>query len=258
MAPARKAAKRATEQESQPNAMGPSTTGRKPPKGKLIVALMTLLLGALLLYLALPRTLAFIIALPGDPALTRIQEGAPVADADLETLIAAREKALLWAASGRFLTDLALARLVLAQNANANANLDQKVDLKQAATAVKFLRDGLAKAPANPYAWTRLAYAELISGAPPARVATALRPALRLAPYDPRLFLIRLDIGFFVWPALDADDRALIYDQIRMTWAEHRLRGPLIALVRGTKRVNIVRTALLKSLDDLVEFEKRL
>jgi hypothetical protein len=122
--------------------------------------------------------------------------------------------------------------------------------------AITSLRKGLALAPANPYAWTRLAYAETqLNGWSPAALA-ALRLAFITAPYEPRLALSRLRLSFLAWPHMTPEDRELVFQQIRYTWKNSPRKLTVLAL--DLRVANLVRAALLTSPDDLDNFEKRL
>ena len=149
---------------------------------------LAIAVGAGLLDLALPRTVAALLRLPGNPALTRVQERKPVDDTGLETLIASRKSALSWAQSGPDAAALGLGQLLLARGPNGARGYDQAL----VAEAIATLRGGLALGPADPHAWARLAYADLVANGASARVARALEMSLDTAPYDPRLLRVRL------------------------------------------------------------------
>ena len=108
-------------------------------------SLLPLLLAMSLLYLGAPRTIAAFVSLPGNVLLEQIQIGESLSARDLEILIVSRERALAWVEAGRVQTDLALARLVLAE-ASGEDGAYERAGL---ARAIESLRAGLARAPAT-------------------------------------------------------------------------------------------------------------
>ena len=214
--------------------------------------LLTLLLAAGLLYLGAPRTIAAFVSLPGDYLLEQIQIRESLSTRDLEILIISRERALAWVEAGRVQTDLALAQLVLAKASGEDGAYDQA----GVARAIESLRAGLARAPARPYAWTRLALAELEAGGPSPEVAKPLEMALITARYTPRLLFVRLELSLIAWPYFNSGARDLVFQQVRIAW--HRSPDRLVELALLMERLDVVRTALLISPLELEAFEKRL
>jgi len=226
----------------------PRTTGRRTRR---LAAIPAVLAAVVMLALGGPRLVGVILAAPGEPVLRRLQDQQPVAAADLRTLIEAQEAARPWLADGRIRTDLGLAWLLLSETQAQDAPDEAAAAMQKAAVA---LRDGLARAPANPYAWSRLAYAEaLIEGWTPAAVA-ALRLALITAPYEPRLLWSRLQMTFLAWPRLSAEDRDLVFQQVRWAWQANP--AELAKLAVRSKQVNVVRAALLRTPEEALTFER--
>lgn len=222
------------------------------------MAALAFVVGAGLLYLTLPRTIAAIVKLPGSPVLARIQDRKPVGAEDLATLITARRRALSWADSGRDHAVLGLAQLLLARGPERASGYNQAggYDQRVVGDAIGSLRDGLALAPASPHAWARLAYAELVANGPSAAVATALDMSLRTAPFEPRLLRVRVELSLHAWPYLTAEVRRLVHEQIRQAWRQSR--SQLIVIARYTGRENVVRRALSEHPAARAEFEQLL
>ena len=79
------------------------------------------------------------------------------------------------------------------------------------------LRRGLAVAPSDVYAWTRLAVSEQrLGNLGPA--AAALAMALEIAPNERKLTAVHFDLAVLLWPQLDSAGRAAV--QRRLTTAE--------------------------------------
>lgn len=210
-----------------------------------------MLVGAGLLYLALPRTVAAVLMLPGDPLLERIREREPVDKNDLEILVRSRERALAWVESGRVHTDLGLAYLLLARQTDEAGGFDRE----RARQAVASLREGLPRAPASPHAWARLAYAELVAQGPSPTVARALDMSLRTAPFEPRLTRVRVELALLAWPFLTSPTRRLVAAQIRLAWRQ--ARSGLVEIARHSGRDDVVRAALSGDPAAVSEFEER-
>lgn len=217
-----------------------------------LVAGVTSLVAIALLVLAVPRTISAFVTIPSGPVMIKLQLLQPVVSEELDTLIGSQRRALNWDSRGRTRTDLGLAHLLMAdQRPRDDFRWRENMD-----EAIESLREGLALAPANPYAWTRLAYAETqLNGWSPASIA-ALRLAFITAPYEPRLALSRLRLSFLAWPHMAPEDRRLVFQQIRHTWNNSPRELTVLAL--DLRVANLVRAALLTSPDDLIDFEKRL
>ncbi len=215
-------------------------------------SLLPLLLAVGLLYLGAPRTFAAFVSLPGNYPLEQIQIGESLSARDLEILIVSRERALAWVEAGRVQTDLALAQLVLAKASGEDGAYNQA----GVARAIESLRTGLAWAPARPYAWTRLALAELEATGPSPELAKPLEMALITARYIPRLLFVRLDLCLVAWPYLDSDAREMVFEQVRIAW--RRSPDRLVDLALVMELLDVVRTALLISPLELEAFEKAL
>ena len=213
---------------------------------------LALIAGAVLVVAGIPRTIAAFTMLPGDPVLREIQNLRPVEQDSLDVLITAQGRGLFFGESGRKWTDLGLAQLLLAREQGVQGGFGKEM----VSEAIASLKTGLALAPANPFAWTRLAYARSLLSGPSPSVASALRMAMLTARYEPRLLFIRLELCLQSWSYFRPDDRELVYREVRFAWRKKPKR--LVDLAVGTGRVNVVRAALLRSREDLSAFEKRL
>ncbi len=211
---------------------------------------LALFVGTVMIVFGVARTISAFSMLPGTPVLKNIQSLNSVQADGLELLIASRKRGLRWSDSGRAWTDLGLAQLLLA----TTEGIDGERRRSLVNEAIVSLNAGLALAPANPFAWTRLAYAESLAKGPSPQVVSALRMALFTAQYEPRLLFVRLELCFQVWSQFDAGDRDLIFKQVRFAWRIQPKR--LVELALRIGKVNLVRASLLSSREDLSEFEK--
>jgi len=217
-----------------------------------IVAIPVAFAAIVLLTLGIPRTVGVILSARAEPVLRKLQDHQPVQSDELMALAGAQEAGRFWLADGRLRTDLGLAYLLLAEklprtDPNVNAYLQRAIDA---------LAAGLARAPANPYAWARLAYAEALSKGWSPLAVSSLRMALITAPYEPRLLWSRLRMSLLAWPQMSREDQQLIFQQIRYAWQADP--AELARLSIELKQVDQVRAALLLSPDDSAAFEELL
>ncbi len=223
-------------------------TGRIPltetaPRGsgrwaRYAAAFLALVGGTVLLTSAVPRTIAAFSMMPGDSVLNAIQRDEQVRASDLELLASSREAALAWIEAGRVWTDLGLAQLRRANKAGlwtaeGRRHLDE---------SVSSLRRGLALAPANPFAWARLGYVELVRGGPSTAAAEALKMSMLTGAYEPLLMFSRLNLCLRVWREFDEEGRALVAQQIR--FADNMSRTRLARLVKKWDASPVVADAL--------------
>ncbi len=217
--------------------------------------LIGFILGAMaltLLALGVPRTISAFVMAPSAPVLRKLQNLQAVQTEELETLVAAQQRGLTWSSQGRTLTDLGLAQLLVAERLGG----DDPAKRRRIEEAVASLKRGLALAPANPYAWTRLAHASFQADGWSPEALSALRLAFATAPYDPRLLMSRLRLSFLAWPQLLREDRELVFQQVRYAWKHDP--NELTEMAASLGQENLVRAALLGSPPDLSAFEEKL
>jgi tetratricopeptide (TPR) repeat protein len=217
-----------------------------------IAAGLAVLVAIGLFALALPRTIAAFATIPSSgvlQSLQNLQEQPPASNA-LDALIASQQRGMIWVNNGRFATDLGLAKLLVAEGLPA----DNPEARKQLESAIQALRQGLALAPGNPYAWARLAYAEArLHGWRP-QALSALRLALLTATHEPPLLWSRLRLSFLAWSHMPPEDRDMVMQQVRIAW--DAAPGDLARLAVDLKQVKIVRDALAKDPAALAEFDR--
>ena len=192
------------------------SASRSPLGRRRSIAGLALVLGASILWLALPRVVASALLAMRDPVVERTDEGEQVSDAELLSLIASRELALGWVEDRETHAEraTALAKLAFQQAPESAA---QTARLKQAADA---LRTALALAPADPRGWMQLAYLlVLLEGDTSRKAAQALLVSIRTGAYLAPAFLNRrLFWSLAHWSFYDDEERRQIGDQIRLVW----------------------------------------
>jgi hypothetical protein len=218
--------------------------------GRRLVAVPIGLVAVVLIALGLPRTVGVLVSADGEPVLRKLQEQQPVSVDELTTLIEAQQSAAFWLSDGRILTDLGLGALLLSEN-QPRGDPAARSALSQAIAA---LEEGVARAPASPYAWSRLAYARALAEGWSPRTLAALRLALITAPYEPRLLWSRLRMAFLAWPQMASEDREVVYQQVRWAWQANPKE--LAQLAVEAQQLNLVRAALARMPEDTLAFEE--
>lgn len=204
------------------------------------IAILTAVIAVFLLLIAVPRMLVSVVTVPSAVVLRELQNQEPVTFEELETVVRSQRRGLMFVNDGRLHTDLGLAELLMAERLSTDdADVNRHLE-----NAVRALKDGLAAAPGNPYAWARLAYAEArLRGWTPVALSS-LRLALLTAAFEPRLLWSRLRLGFLAWPHMTLEDHEIMFQQIRTAWEENPTE--LARLARDLDRIDVVRTALLR------------
>jgi hypothetical protein len=157
-----------------------SAPRRESGRGARAAGWITALLGAGCLALALPIAGAALSRVPGDAVLADLRAGAAPGSADLHRLAESRLRAADWRSDPRDAAARALAQLVLAERAGSR-------DPARLRVSERALTAALAAAPADPYAWTRLALVRWRLDRPSGSVAAALDAARRTGPHSARL-----------------------------------------------------------------------
>ena len=222
-----------------------SARRRRRPYPALLFALAG---GLILLVLAVPRTFVSVVTLPGLHVLNAIQNDAEFSREDLQVLSRGLERASAWIDSGRIETDQGLAQLRLARTAGYRSEEGRRF-LDEAGES---LRRGLARAPANPFAWARLAFVRLAKDGPSKAVTEALVMSMKTGADDPRLRFSRLPLFLSAWEWFDEDGRRMAEAQIRRAWMTSPRTTAEIA--RRHDRSEAVRGVLAAAPDDLKQF----
>ncbi len=189
----------------EPSPSPPSLSARLPAVACALIA------GGLLLALAAPRAIGDILELPARPVIAALRAGQTVDARYLAIAADAEAAALDWRDDGRGFAALGLlryhqARALGFEGAEARARLDE---------AIAAHRAGLARAPGQAHAWTRLAQFTLLRDGPTPAIGPLLVHAIEAAPYDRRLAFRRIELAMIAWRKLDARARAAIRRQIR-------------------------------------------
>lgn len=184
--------------------------GRRP----VLFALLMLVAGGALVILAVPRLAAGYHLVWAAPALQAIAERQRLGKRNLIDAVDRLESAAEWIEDGRVRTDLGLFRRKLAVRVGSHSDMG-KAEMTEAARQTRI---GLARAPADSFAWQRLARILEASAAPPKDVLAALRMSALVGPYIPNLLRGRVEIALRHWDDHDPETRALFERQFRLAW----------------------------------------
>lgn len=206
--------------------------------------------GALLLWLAGPRTVAGFARLAGDPVLEALQADEAVSAEELERLARSRERALSSKEAASDWSELGLAYLEMAKEAEGGPS-PERINLLDDSIAAS--RAALRLNPAQGYAWMRLAYAQFHRNGVTPGLAGAVGMALRTAPYDRRMVFVEIEFAFMVWSRLGQEARATAGRQI--AYATRRDTERLARIAKSRLAAPIVRQALLSEPALLKHFE---
>jgi hypothetical protein len=210
-------------------------------------------LGAALLWLAVPRTIAAWAGLAAQPALEKLQEDKAPSTVELAEGVQGLQRAISWVPSARRLTDLGL--LELAQ-ALATAPEDPGRPARLA-SAEKHVTEGLARNPVNGFAWLRLASIRELRGAEPRKVAAAVMQSLDMAPNTRKLWMPRAAMFLAYWPHLAEDEVPAVRAQLRTIWTAHEMfRLALLEAAQRNGRVLLIGNAIADDPQALAEFQK--
>jgi hypothetical protein len=208
---------------------------------EIVRGILGLSLAFALLWLAVPRTMAAFLHVPGDLILRSIQTNQTVSNEDLHQFIVSRQNALEWVDGGRTWSDQGLAYLRLAEN-TGYASFAGQGYLAEGAEALK---RGLSKAPASPYAWARLAYLRLLQDGMGGAAKRALMMSLFTGPLERRLIDSRIQYGLIIWHQLDASQQSMIHKQILLLDKTNRQR--LYHIVRQNPNYRVIALTALAS-----------
>ena len=213
-------------------------------------ALVGLAAALALVMLGAPRLVAALVTLPSGPAIEAARAGGRVAEPHLGVAVQATRQALTWDDGAQGHADLALLLWEQARRADLSAPAGRS--LAEATRAE--LDRAIALNPSHPVAWTRRTQIALVLDGIGPRLAADLAMALRAAPYDRVVLIPRLEIALIAWPLLDAGQRALVEDQIRLAALVDV--DALAAIARRRFAVGVARAALADDPGAALQFER--
>jgi len=186
------------------------------PGGSIAVVSTIMSAGLLLLWLAVPRTVAHTRMAQGNAVMAALSRGETAAPGQLLAAIASRRAALAWIDLPDAWIDmgslyLALARLDALSQRDRNAFLDR---------SIRTFERGLTAAPSRPFAWAQFAQVHQLKDPASRAIDPLLRMSVITGPREPRLMSQRVRIGFAARNSLTPEITREIREEVRL-WAAH-------------------------------------
>jgi hypothetical protein len=166
------------------------------------------------LSLAAPRLQATLAYLPVDTALTRYFREGQIPSAQLTPLRARAETAIAHHPHYRYYDGLSQLNYLQALDAAGKPWLQRPALIRSLDAGL----EAVARAPAKPRTWLRVARTRAALGETPSSVVDALSLSILTGRVEPTLLLPRLELGLIYAGALDEESRALLSDQALLAW----------------------------------------
>jgi hypothetical protein len=180
----------------------------------LFLAMLAIAAALALLGLAAPRLQATLVYLPVDTALDRYFRENVIPGAQLAALRARAEAAIAHHPHYRYFDGLSQLNYLEALHA-ADKPWLRRPALNRSLDAGL---EAVARAPAKPRTWLRIARIRAALGSSPAAVVDALTLSILTGRFEPTLLLPRLELGLLYAGVLDEESRALLSDQALLAW----------------------------------------
>ncbi len=214
---------------------------------RVLISIIGVAFGIALIALAIPRTVSAYYLFQVDPTWQDARLDKQISLARLQRLRDGQLAAAAWLASGKVFGALAVTEIALAK-------ADPEFRTAWYRRAAGSTKAGLLSAPANPYAWTRLAYLRLQEGAVhPRSVGYAISMSYVTGPYERRLVCDRIHYALTAWRGLTAADQMMTRRQI--LWADDLCRRRLVHIGQKDSRfANIIILSLARDFKRLKRF----
>jgi hypothetical protein len=213
-------------------------------------------LGAALLALAIPRSVAAITFIRQSATSSLLAGGRP-SPATLSNGVTVIEEALRWSNQPRYLSSLSLLEFELALNFPVGGP-DRATWMSRAEqNAIATLKAN----PADGYIWVRLAVMRQARGAAPRDILDPLITSLDVAPNRRELWRSRMTLLLYYWGELKPNELPIVYHQIRTMWDVPRFQFFLYdtALTYGRK-LNLLQTLEgdTEALNEIATFDRNM
>jgi len=163
--------------------------------------------------LCLPYATTRLVLLKGQDVRESLLEEHDVTPADLEVFAKSREEALDWKIIAMSWDDLALVTMRRAVLALKNKAMSQEYVQR----AILLQKRALARSPADPYSWMRLAYLSEMAGLR-LEAGEALSSSLKADPFATRLFRARFELALRLGDAVDRETKAQLPQMLRVAF----------------------------------------
>jgi len=209
--------------------------------GRWVAAAVSASVAALLLVLALPRTVAAWAGLNGADLYLRVSYNQKVPDAELDAAIAGLKYAVTWVPSN--LRYKELAGLEDRRYWSLQSTDERSARIRRDAEAHAAL--AVAANPLDGDSSLRLATLRQWRGAPAREVAAPLLQSIDSVPYQRRMWLWRTALLFYLWPALTPEEQQVVTGQLRTVWRfAPDLRTYMVQAAKSARQESVLAQAL--------------
>ena len=211
------------------------------------------LIAFLLVIWSAPRLFAEISVLPGKAILGNLLRGETVSDDLLRTAGGSYESAVVFhGGNGRYSTDLGLVQLVMAQRAGIESEQGQQMLTE----SIERLSYGLARGPANSFAWARLASALYLRDGVTDNVIESLRLSYQTGLFADKLIPFRTNFSLSLWDRLDDDMKNSVIRELRYFWhVSWENQRTLMTIVCERNKVFVLSQAVRNDRESRLDFD---
>jgi len=182
--------------------------------GVMAAASVILLIGLALLWMAVPRTIAYTKLARGDSAMAALARGNDLPLRQVQAAISSRRDALAWTNLPDAWISMGSLYLALARR----DGLSQVERLSLLDNSISSFGRGLSAAPSRPFAWLQLAQAHHLKNPTSRAIEPHLRMSILTGPHEPGLIRQRVRLGFAARTALSPETASHISEEVRL-WA---------------------------------------
>lgn len=192
-----------------------------------------------MLFLSWPRLQASMHYLPVDTALSKYWQSGQANKPQLDALIERAQAAIAIHDHYRYWGGLSELQILSGQDMSKPYWQRRHVLQQAVSSALKVVE----RAPARPRAWLRVARTRAFLGFAADDIIPAWKMSIMTGRVEPTLMLVRLELGFHYFAALDAESVLLLRDQAVLSWAVHQ--GQLKSRLRdGSLDMDLMRELL--------------
>ena len=166
---------------------------QKGQRDRYLILGVTAIVAAVLLCLAVPRSIAGFMSIEGDRALSSFLKDNDRLSSLSDTVLATRHDALNWINSARYHRDIGMIKLALAASQNEESDATLYTEARNSnLTAIK-------GAPADSLAWLNLATGEILNNGSIKKAVSALTQSYLVSQFYPEIVIRRLYFSLPLW-----------------------------------------------------------
>jgi hypothetical protein len=209
-------------------------------------------MGAGLLVMAVPRTVAAWNSFGAAPAMAKLRFGQTATTEELARCVEASKRAIEWTSSALRLANLGSCEFALARQVPAaGPDHNHWLDLAEAHTEQSLRRD-----PTDGFTWLRLAMMREMHGAAARNVIGPLMKSLEMTPNARPIWPLRSEMLLVYARLLTPEDRAAVSRHLHTVWTFSPADRPvLLEIAHRVNRLDLLQAALADDPEAKVEIE---